>query len=105
MSVETACETVAQVAGRPEFQPTPASLRAMRELALRSQVSAALVTDPRTKDAHLEVSADEGVVTILGTTQSPAVVEAAPFVARRVEGVAKVVSQVRLLREGAPVNA
>jgi cytidylate kinase len=105
MSVDTACETVAQIASRPEFQPTPASLRAMRELALRSQVSAALVTDPRTKDAHLEVSADEGVITIVGTTQSPAVVEAAPLVARRVEGVTNVVSHVRFLREGAPVTA
>jgi osmotically-inducible protein OsmY len=77
----------------------------MRELALRSQVSAALVTDPRTKDAHLEVSADQGVVTIVGTTQSPAILEAVPLVARQVEGVTEVVSHVRMLREGAPVSA
>jgi cytidylate kinase len=105
MSVDTACDTVAQVARRSEFQPTPVSLRAMRELALRSQVSAALVTDPRTKDAHLEVSADQGVVTIVGTTQSPAILEAVPLVARQVEGVTEVVSHVRMLREGAPVSA
>ena len=103
MSVDTACETVAQLADRTEFQPNPASRRAMRELALRSQVSAVLVTDPRTKDAHLEVSADEGVVTIVGTTQSPAIVEVVPRVVWQVDGVKEVVSRVRLLREGAPV--
>jgi len=103
MSVATACETVVQLADRPEFQTNPASRRAMRELALRSQVSAVLVTDPRTKDAHLEVSADEGVVTIVGTTQSPAIVEAVPRVVWQVDGVKDVVSHVRLLREGAPL--
>lgn len=102
-TVATACEAVALFAGSPEFQPSPASLRAMQNLTLRSQVAAVLLTDPRTKDAHLEVFADQGAITIVGTTQSSLIVDAVPRVAWQVNGVKEVISRVRLLREGTPV--
>lgn len=100
MSVATACDTVVRLAARPEFTPTAASLKAMRDLALSSQVAAVLAQDPRTADASLEVVADDGIVTVTGTTQSPAATEAVPLVARGVEGVKEVRSAVRYLPEG-----
>ncbi len=62
----------------------------MRNLALSSRVSAVLARDPRTRDADLEVTADNGVVTITGETRLPAVEEAIPSVVRQVDGVKEV---------------
>ena len=100
MSLAAACETVVHVAAQPEFTPTVASLKAMRDLALSSQVAAACARDPRTRRANLEVAADDGIVTVTGTTQSPVVIEAVPLVARQVGGVKDIKVEVRFLREG-----
>ena len=100
MSVDTASEMIVRLAERPEFQATRESATAMEDLALRSRASAVLVTDARTKSAVLTVTAEDGVVTVTGTTQSPALIDAVPEVVRLVDGVKDVRSSVRLLREG-----
>jgi Cytidylate kinase-like family/BON domain len=100
MSLASACDTVVQLAARPEFRPTAASLKAMQDLALSSQVAAVLAQDPRTADATLEVVADDGVVTVTGTTQSPGVMEAVRLVARGVDGLKEIRGEVRYLPEG-----
>ena len=97
MSLETACERVAHLTERPEFQPTAASLRAMQDLTLQSRVAAVLARDPRTREAELAVTAEEGLVTITGTTSSAEVQEAVPLVARRVAGVEEVQAKVEFL--------
>jgi cytidylate kinase len=94
VSLDTACETVARLTEWPEFQPTPASMKAMRDLTLHSRVSAALAMDFRTRGADLKVTADDGIVTITGTTRWSEVAEAAPAVARRIEGVKEVRSEI-----------
>jgi len=100
LSVTTACEMVASLAARAEFQPTVASAKAMQDLTLKSRVAATLATDARTQGIFPDVVADDGIVIVTGTTQSPAVMEALPVVVRQVEGVKDVRSKVRLLREG-----
>jgi len=96
MSPNTACETVVKLSERPEFQPTSASQKAMRDLTLRSRVSAALAIDPRTRDADLTVLADDGIVTITGAIRSPTVEEVIPLVARQAEGVKEVRCEARV---------
>jgi len=91
--VATACDMVAHMAEHEEFKPTAASVKAMQDLALSSRVSAALARDARTRAADLSVAADEGIVTITGTTRTPAVLEAVPLVVRQVEGVKEVRSE------------
>lgn len=105
MSVATACETVVRLTEREEFQPTAASMKALRDLALRSRVAAMFAQDQRTRSTELEVTADDGIVTVTGTTQSPALLEAVAAVAREVEGVRDVRSEVRFLREGKSISA
>lgn len=100
VSLAAACETVVRLAALSEFMPTSASMKAMQDLALGSRVAAACARDPRTRDTTLEVTADDGIVTVTGTTQSPVVVETVSLVARQVEGVRDVRAEVRLLREG-----
>lgn len=94
MSLDTAWETVAHLTERPEFQLTPASEKAMRDLTLHSRVSAALAKDFRTRDADLKITADDGIVTITGTTWWPEVADAIPSVVRQVDGVKEVRSEI-----------
>jgi cytidylate kinase len=101
MSVSSVCEAVANLTTSEKFKPTTASLKALQDLALRSRVEATLATDARTTGMISgDVLADDGIVTIRGTTQSPMVVEAVSRVVCPVEGVKEVRSAVRLLREG-----
>jgi cytidylate kinase len=90
MNLVTACETVAQLTERAEFQPTAVSMKALRDLMLHSRVSAALATDFRTTGADLKVTANDGIVTITGTTKWPEVAEAVRSVVRQVEGVKEI---------------
>jgi cytidylate kinase len=94
MSAGTACETVARLAAQDEFGATADSRQAMQNLALASRVRAKLAIDSRTRDVELEVSADAGIVTIRGQTNSPAVNKAIEAVARSVDGVMEVRSKV-----------
>lgn len=95
VSPDTACETVVRLAGAEEFKPTPGSMKAMRDLAVGSRVSAFLVTDPRTRGADLTVTADDGLVTVTGLTGSRTLWEAIPLVARQAEGVKEIANEVR----------
>jgi hypothetical protein len=101
MSIATACDTVVHLTERDEFTPIAASMKAMQDLTLSSQAAAVLARDPRTRGAAVQVVADDGMVTVTGTTQSPSVLEAIPAVVRQVAGVTAVRSEVRFLREGA----
>jgi cytidylate kinase len=94
MSLGTACETVARLAGCDEFKATPESLRAMENLTLASRVSAKLAMDSRTKDVAIHVVAEDGIVTISGETRLPSLNEAVEAVAREVDGVTEVRSKV-----------
>jgi hypothetical protein len=100
MSVATACEMVVRLTEREEFQPTAASMKALRDLVLGNRVAAMFARDERTRGTDLEVTADNGIVSVTGTTQSPALLEAVAAVAREVDGVKDVRSAVRFLREG-----
>jgi cytidylate kinase len=94
MSLETATETVVNLTKGDEFTATAESLKAMQNLTLQSRVAAALATDFRTRDTHVDVAVADGIVTITGTTRWPEVEQAVPAVVRRVEGVKEVRSQV-----------
>jgi len=94
MSVGTACETVARLTKYGEFKATPESRRAMENLTLASRVSAKLTMDPRTREVALEVVADDGIVTISGETRFHPLNEAIQAVARQVDGVTEVRSEV-----------
>jgi cytidylate kinase len=98
MGPHSACEIVVGMAKLREYQPTQESVKAMDDLALSSQVSAKLATDPRTVVTDLNVSADSGRVMITGVTYWQTAVEAIPLVAREVEGVREVRCDVRATR-------
>lgn len=87
MSVYAATETVLRMIELDEFRPTAQSAKAMQGLALGSRVWAALTRDARTSEADVEVTAEDGVVTITGAARSFSVIQVIPEVAGAIEGV------------------
>jgi cytidylate kinase len=83
-------ELLVWAARHPQYQPTPESLQRIRDLSLASRVRAAIAKDPVTKNINVEVTAQSGRVALKGVVFSPAMMDAAAEVARRVPGVAGV---------------
>lgn len=104
MSLDAACETVAQLTEREEFQPNPVSLKAMEDLTLRSRVAAALAMDFRTRGAELRVTADDGIVAITGRSRWPEVADAVPNVVRQVAGVKAVKCEITGISPPSPLT-
>jgi cytidylate kinase len=77
-------------ARHPHYQPTPESLQRLCDLSLAAQVRAALAKDPVTKNINAEVTAQAGRLELKGVVFSPALMDAAAEVAKRVPGVASV---------------
>ena len=77
-------------ARHPRFQAVPESVQRVKDLSLGAQVRAAIATDPLTKNINVEVFAQNGQVALKGVVFSPAMMDAAASVARKVPGVAAV---------------
>lgn len=103
MSVASACDVVIRMVDLEEFRPTMESIKRMESLALSSRVWATLARDPRTALADVEVTADDGEVTVAGAARSFEVVRAIPQVASGVEGVKGVRCEIAVgANRGAP---
>ena len=90
MSVETACAVVRATAGQPEFQPTVASRKALRDLTLACRVRAALAKDEVTARLEVEVAADDGTAILQGSLRDEEEAQTVRAVVARVAGVAAV---------------
>jgi osmotically-inducible protein OsmY len=60
------------------------------------QVTDALLDDPRTTDATIDVTNDRGIITLTGTVDSIEIRKAAEEVARRQEGVVTVINDLKV---------
>jgi hypothetical protein len=87
VSIETACRAIAFTAAQPEFQPTPPSRKAMRDLALQCRVRASLAADRATAPLELEVTADDGTVELAGKLRGNELIRTVVEVASRTPGV------------------
>jgi len=83
-------DLLAAAARHPQYQPTPESLQRVRDLSLSAQVRAAIAKDLVTKNINVEVTAQAGRVALKGVVFSPAMMDAAAEVAKRVPGVTSV---------------
>jgi cytidylate kinase len=93
MSLETAADVVLYMAQHPEYQPTPASLKAFQDLTLSCRVQAAVAAHPTTRGIEVEVRADDGVVWVSGVVDEGELQEEILQVARTVPGVKEVISE------------
>jgi osmotically-inducible protein OsmY len=90
MDLDLICEMVQLAANRPQFQATPESLKALRDLTTASKVRAALAGTPGVKLSEIEVKADSGSVVILGRARSQDLLDAIVGAAEKVAGVERV---------------
>jgi len=63
---------------------------------ISNRVLEALQADPRTKDALIDVSLYQGIVTLTGTVKSNAMREAAVKIARQQPGVISVIDELKV---------
>jgi cytidylate kinase len=83
-------DILVSAARHPQYRPTPESQQRVRDLSLAAQVRAAIAKDPVTKNINVEVSTQTGRVALKGVVFSPAMMDAAAEVAKRVPGVTSV---------------
>lgn len=94
LSVEGACETVIRMVELDDFRPTQESEKVLDDLHLSSKVWIALAKDDRTQASFVRVTSDNGKVLVTGSVASEEIMDAIPLVARQVEGVWHVKSEV-----------
>ncbi|HLC43423.1 MAG TPA: cytidylate kinase family protein [Methylomirabilota bacterium] len=83
LAVNAAVELVATLANRPELRTTEAGRQLVANRTLAFQVQAALAAHPETRKSRISVEAENGVVTLEGTSA----LDDAEEVARAVPGV------------------
>ncbi len=81
---------LATAARHPRYQPTLDSLQRISDLSLAARARAAIAADPETQDLTVKVTARTGHVVLQAVVFSPAELETAAAVAKRVPGVAAV---------------
>jgi cytidylate kinase len=86
MNIENAATALCGIAGLPDFQPTPASRKAMEERLLQARARIKLALDERSADADLTVRSNDGVVTITYMPRQAALASVIPEVLHDLPG-------------------
>jgi len=87
MNVENAASALMGVAQLPDFQMTPASMKAIRDIHLGAEARLALARDEHTRKMDLKARADSGVVTVSYRPQDAKVAEFIPGVLESIPGI------------------
>ncbi|MFC1545275.1 AAA family ATPase [Gemmatimonadota bacterium] len=87
MNVENAASALITMAHLPDFQTTPASMKAMQDLQLGAEARLALFKDEQTRSADLKVRADSGIVTVSYRPQDTGVADAIPRILDTISGI------------------
>jgi cytidylate kinase len=95
LTVDECVDEIAALLGEPNFQETAESRRIFANLALQMHVRAALRHDPRTARMNVNIDALDGRVTLRGILEPGLTEEDALEVARDVQGVSGIESQLR----------
>jgi cytidylate kinase len=87
VSISNAATLLMQMAQLPDFQPTPASRRAMENLRLAAKARLRIARDERTHRASVKVRADDGVVNVTYLPQNAGLASAIPDVCKGLPGM------------------
>jgi len=93
MSVETAAHLIVTAAQREEYQPSPESEQAFRDLTTSARVQAALVMNSKTRNLAVNVRVEKGEVQVSGILAQSELEQAIVAIVKGVPGVAKVSAQ------------
>jgi cytidylate kinase len=89
-TVETAARMIAEFSQQEEYQPTPESLQAIKDLAITTRVKAVLITSPDIRILNLEVKTNCGEAYVSGVVQAADLERLIVNTIRRVPGVTEV---------------
>jgi cytidylate kinase len=95
LTVEECADEVVNLFDDPTFQETPDSQRIFNDLALAAHVRSALRQDPRTNGMQVNITGENGVVTLSGLVDSGLEPKHAVEVTAMVPGVTNVVNGLR----------
>ncbi len=94
ISIKSTVEIIAKMTELEDFRPTESSKAALDNQVLNSMVWASLAKDKRTNPSNINVTSDNGVVTLSGSSGSGHAMEVIEEVTRSVEGVKDVVNDI-----------
>jgi cytidylate kinase len=97
VSVDSAVEQIRALAARPEFAETEASRSLLADMALQARVRVALRDDATTRNIDVTIVAEAGRIALQGIVVTAEERVHAEQVASRVDGVAAVDNQLRLM--------
>jgi cytidylate kinase len=87
MTLETACEVIADLTRSPEFTRSPERQKDLQNKALAAKVQAAIDTSPKIRCMDVTIVADEDVVTLSGRIASSSIRKEMVAIAQNVPGV------------------
>lgn len=90
MTLETAAHLIVEAIQREEYQPTPESQQAFRDLTITARVQAVLIVSPRTRNLGINIRAEKGEVHLWGVLSDPRLEEQIVRMVEGVPGVTKV---------------
>lgn len=90
LSLENAATALTNIAQLPDFQMTPASMRAMDNLRLGAKARIAIANDERTHEASVKVRADNGLVTVTYLPQDSGLADFIPAVCKNLPGLKEI---------------
>jgi len=99
MSVEQCAEEIIKLARDPEFRETGESRRALADLALEANISAATRSDPSTRDLRFAVESSSGNVRLCGIVATREESRNADRVIAAVPGVKALKNELRVIAE------
>ena len=70
VSIPSAIDIICKLAEEREFLPTEESHARMRDLVLANDIKAQIAASGKVEDQHLEVTCEDGVVTLAGSVES-----------------------------------
>jgi cytidylate kinase len=100
LSVRGCVEQIKTLLASPEFAETESSLALLRNLTLEAHVRTALRDDPATDHTNVNVTADDGCVTLRGVVTAASELSQAEKVVQQLAGVKSVVNELRPMRTG-----
>jgi cytidylate kinase len=104
MALEAAVDRVVEWAKRPQFQPSPASERALQDLTIKARIEAALAVNPETRVVNLNVLAEQGRVYVWGALPGFALEREVMRVIEGVPGVQEVIPDLRVVLDQVRVH-
>jgi cytidylate kinase len=104
VDLDFVCQMIGHAIKQPQFQTTPESRKAMRNLLVASRVRAALARAPEVRVDYLKVTSDDGVLTLEGKSRSDEISQAIVKIASEVPGVVSVNDKLKIDGRSYPVE-